>query len=465
MKTILRLKTKVLLLSISILIMSCSKDEEISQKDDSNTNNQTIVNPNPSQNNNEILFQNIWGAKSSIYEAIEYNNSTYSIGQTNGSPTISQINFSGIDIWNKQIGFSGRDILINKNYIIVAGGIDTNSDSFLDRGKIKTYDLNGNVKNEITITKSGYDRVVFNAITKMDPNTNPNRIAIAGFVVNSSAIQYPFIKFVDIDNDGNIITTTTNELVITTQPKSRAVSIAFGQNNVFILTNNYTQLPDEVTNCSILKFAYRTPITGNSNPGGGIGDSTPPPTSADKLTKSLNVIEFKSKVDINQDNGLKLDASSGKSLVLRLNNLYVFLSAEALKDPAPSGGGYWESGYVVNITGADDNLPLNIAWKKQINITNKTDRVYEGTVFNGAIYAIGHNSSVKYTSSNIQFSNGLLTKLDLNGNVIYNKTFGDKTTSSGFNTLFEKDGILFLYGYTNYHNGIDSQNWFVKINP
>lgn len=108
------------------------------------------------------------------------------------------------------------------------------------------------------------------------------------------------------------------------------------------------------------------------------------------------------------------------------------------------------------------DLNGNIQWQRKINPSNKKDWLGKAIYYNSNLFIVGEHSG--YFIKDIYKSNGLLVKIDEYGEILYTKTFGNKNLKQGFTSIEVIDNKLKLLGYKGKYKK-EMKNWFLEINP
>ncbi len=414
---------------------SCKKDEVPQEK-----KKKTKENHHSAKNNNEIITQKIWGVKkSSIYETIVINNEVYAVGVKGGQETLSKISASGQEFWSNPIDIDARAILkVDDNRFIVVGKKGS-------KGAIRLYDLKGGLLYASNDFVEGSD-LFFTTIS----NISNMRFIVGGTSVKNKK-RTPYLREITI-NDKNEI--KVNKQFVHNEFENCAIeSIKFlGNGELIVSMNKY--LGDEKKSIVVANFLLQETESNADN------NDTPSEVEDDSSAyrKQQHLI-IKWQKEILSDTNLPSYTYQGnKQFVVSNNKIFVIGNTYDLKDPAPKSGDYWSSGFVFCL-----DFDGNIQWKKTISLSNKDERLYTGIYHKGNLFVVGKHSSYVLTANEESFSNGLLAKISENGNVLYTKTFGDKTNGQGFNTLEIVNEKLLLFGYANDRKD-EYKKWFVKVN-
>jgi hypothetical protein len=157
--------------------------------------------------------------------------------------------------------------------------------------------------------------------------------------------------------------------------------------------------------------------------------------------------------------GMGTYAGTGCNLRFFQGNLYlVGLADDPAKQPAPSNGGYWNSGIAASLTPAGD-----LRWLTSIALTGHSERFSAMAIGSDALYAVGQAAS--FFRSDNHFGYGLVTKIALEtGEVLSNMTFGEDTYRSMFYCPALSGNTITCGGYTGYEvTGGGYVAWFCEI--
>lgn len=199
-----------ILLSSTFFIFSC-KDKEGEDKKDDNTQQ---VNPNEAQNNNEIIYQNTWGAKkSSIHRTVKVGNNIYGTGTDSGQETLVKLGANGQEEWTKIIGVDVFDITATSDDMLIIVGRKNS------KGNISVFDLNGNLKSERNISVEAMNSIHYSAIDFIEEENDGNgglaKYFVLGANLTSNAeIQRPVLHFIKINSSGDVTVTENPNYII-----------------------------------------------------------------------------------------------------------------------------------------------------------------------------------------------------------------------------------------------------------
>ncbi len=421
----------MIFIASSVMLVSCKEEEEVQEP------KKTKENYHSAENNSEIITEKVWGVKeSSIHETIVINNEIYAMGVKGGQETLSKISASGQELWSNPIDIDARSILeVDDNRFIVVGKKGS-------KGAIRLYNLKGELLYASNDFVEGAD-LFFTAISKVS-----NESFIVGGTSIKNKKRTPYLREITI-NDKNEI--KVNDKIIFDEFEDCAIqSVKYLGDFEFIISMN-RYLGDEKKGIVIFRTAFEVSGTGGSTP---IAQNNEMPYSYRRNTEAVVLWDK----EILSDTNLPSYTNQGnKTLVVSDNKIFVIGSTYDLKEPTPSSGSYWSSGFIFCL-----DFDGNIQWKKTISLSNKDERLYTGIYHKGNLFVVGKHSSYVLTPSEESFSNGLLAKISENGNVLYTKTFGDKTNAQGFNTFEIVNEKLLLFGYANDRKD-EYKKWFVKL--
>ncbi len=420
----MKINKLIYMLVVFFAFTSCKKDEVPQEK-----KKKTEENYHSAENNNEIITQKIWGVKeSSIHETIVINNEIYAMGVKGNQKSLFKISASGQEFWSNPIDIDARSILkVDDNRFIVVGKKGS-------KGAIRLYNLKGELLYASNDFVEGSD-LFFTTISDI----SNMRFIVGGTSVKNKK-RTPYSREITV-NDKNEI--EVNDKFIFNKFEDCAIeSIKHLGNLEFIVSMN-KYLGDENKGIVVAKF---TAVSGSVRRGGN--DS-----------EFFSYKEEWQKEVLSDTNLPSYTSQSNKQLAISNNKIFVIGSTYDIKDPIPSNGDdYWSSGFVCCL-----DFDGNIQWKKTISLSNKDERLYTGIYHKGNLFMVGKHSSYVLTPSGESFRNGLLAKISENGNVLYTKTFGDKTNAQSFNTLEIINEKLLLFGYANSRKD-EYKKWFVKVN-
>jgi hypothetical protein len=422
------MKKLLFLLSLTGLTFGACNKNNITPDPDP-TDSIGTKNPNPAQNNTNIIYQKLWTTKSSIYTVLSKSNELYAYGMDNGNIALMKITSDGNTIWSKSInGMSS--FCLGDSYIYVTV-------NYNDRAKIVAYDYNGNYKAEISMKEDGYDKTLLNDIVGF-PTDGRDGVIVGGYVQNGNT-QHPYLRRLTFSGESfnfyEISSDVWSGPIRFDHPNQRIINLAYKDGKLFYTANKYTSLVDEPSTIQFVKLA--------------------PDVSTDNYA-DIYTVELKAESPQH-----RISHYTNSKIVFNGDVAYIAGYTQDDKEPAPSGGSYWNSGMVLSVK--DNGTSGSVNWRKKITISNKSERVYDLTYYSGSVYVFGVHSALLYANKSTEFSNGMIGKINTDGSIIYSKTFGDEKKRNGFNTGIVINGDLCAFGYSGSNsNSSDYNAWIVK---
>lgn len=414
-------------LSLMFILLSCTKEDEVLKKQKKETKREELKNPNAAKNNDEIIYQNNSNeaAAGSYWKSIAVNNEVFLTGKTKGS-----YSFIKEKSYNQTLAQSPNDLKYNalKKVFLIVG-------SNQSKGQITVHNTNGSQVSSFLFKEDEYKETNLYNIQHIATNGTDDYYLIVGYVENYTKTSYPFIGCVKLDKD-NKISKAKGGFKVLKLKGERILAVKMKDKRIYFTTN----FRDAQGNITKAKLHAYTPLINTIN----------------------NSFWADSMVEFNKTWEQSISSSTNSNLFnqsrtgnfhLYNNSLIVVGQTYDTKNPAPSGGGFWDSGLVTTY-----NLDGNKLWQTKVNSSNKDDRFYGSLIKDNELHLVGSHSGLYYESQKKEFSNGLYVKMNLsNGNIIFTKTFGNEKEDSNFNTIQVLNKVH-LYGYRS------GKQWKVEIN-
>lgn len=421
----------MMLLLAAALMVGCKKETE------NNGNNETTEtvghkNPNPAQDT--PLSENFFPEFESIYQLhLNTDGTFYALAGGEHTDFLLKLSSNGSVMDKKELGFrSRRCMVVTGEHIILIGNLDyTDSPySMSQKGYVAAFDHALNMVATLSLSEPQY-KIEINTI--IQETEDPTVFIVGGSAVDNSYLQYPYLCGIEFLNG---LMTKLDNKILSEYPKYRIVGMVekslSGQSDLILETVRYSVIDD--------------PYNANSS--------------------TVHII----KPNVNEDEwgwgnftwDIAIEGSHGdsytgnNSIDSDENNIYFFGYCNDDKEPASSDGGYWKSGCVAAVNWRQGQL----AWKKTISLTNKDEKLLEGQVLDGYLYACGNHSGLGYSSTKKYFSNGLVAKLSLSGELVGYKTFGDPQRRSYlFNFVKDNNGNIVCVGHSDENVGNYKTKW------
>lgn len=419
----LRKSTLVLFLIATVLIVGCKKETE-------NTSGNS--NPNPAQDT--PLSEHFLPEFKSIYQLYPNSDgSFYALAGGEDADYLVKLDNSGYVQQRTELGFrSYRCITKAGENIVVIGNLGKISSPYTmyEQGYIAIYDHNMQLSATTILKESQYKITIY---TLLQDIQDPTLFYAGGVAIDDSYIQYPYLCTLQFSEG---LMTKVSSKVYTEYAKYIVIGMvekqSAGQKDLILETHHYRVL-DQPNNTDsgeihIIKLNYFEEES-------GWGSET-----WDVVITGPHDDSFVSNNSFDSDE----------------NNVYFFGQCCDDKEPAPSLGGYWDSGCIAAVNWHNGQM----VWTKKISLTNKDEKFYNGLLSDGYFYVCGSHSGVYYSSTKKSFSNGLVVKLSLSGELVAYKAFGDSERSSGFYHLTkDSNGNVFCVGYSGGSLGDDNIKW------
>jgi hypothetical protein len=306
------------------------------------------------------------------------------------------------------------------NGLLAIGSEDTNGDVLSDVGHVELYSSSGALVAGVVVSDSF--NVWFNDVTAVDESTF---VACGG--ERHAGVEFPRVTVLHVRAPGAI-------------EVGRA--IAFPSPNY-----PFVQIITLSSTTGELRLAA-TSVVGTSR---SLHSLAGPWPGLDSMT-----VEWSRTIATTGPTfGLEAIAESG-------GNLYAAGGVDDSRKPAPSGGGYWRSGWAASWTAS--GTPR---WFTVDSLTRKSEWFNDIVVGSDAAYAVGVGAGYEFTNDPKDvFGYGLVARLDLaTGHVLANLTLGDNRYEQGLNTAEWTSGGLIGAGWTGYETSLGPyRGWFLTVN-
>lgn len=423
MKT-LRKPILVMLLIAAVLMAGCKKENNSSTSGNSN--------PNPSQDT--PLSEHFLSELESLYQLYpNLDGSFTALAAGESTDYLLKLDNNGYVQQRTDLGFRSRRCITKagENIVLIGnlGRISTPYDMF-EKGYVAVYDRNMQLTAMTYVSEPQY-KIELN--TLIQDNDDPTCFYAGGLAIDDNYVQYPYLCSLKFSN--GMIKKTSGE-VLSDYAKYRIVGMVekyySGQWDFILETVCYTVLdhPYHTNSCAVHIIK---PNVSKEETGWG--------------SETWDVAITGSHGDSYTGNN-SIDSDE--------NNIYFFGYCNDDKTPASSDGGYWHSGCVAAINWRNGQL----VWTKKISLTNKDERFVDGSVSDGYLLAHGCHSGLRITSTNKVFSNGLIAKLNLSGELLTYKTFGEPERRSWlFNVVKDDQGNMVCVGHSDENIGDGKTKW------
>lgn len=427
--TTLRNSTLVMLLIAAVLMAGCKKDEN----DGNNENTETVGHKNPNPAQDTPLSEHFLEEFESIYQLYPNpDGSFYALADGEFTDYLLKLDNNGYVQQRTELGFQSRRCIakVGENIMLV-GNLGKTSSPFTmyEQGYIAVYDHNMQLVAATILKESQYKITIH---TLLQDVQEPTLFYAGGVAIDDSYIQYPYLctfQFAEglmTKMSSKVYTEYAKYIVIGMVEKQSA-----GQKDLVLEAHRYRVL-DQPNNTDsgeihIIKLNYFEEESGWGSETWDVAITGP---HGDSYVS---------------DNSIDSDE----------NNVYFFGQCCDDKEPAPSLGGYWDSGCIAAVNWHNGQM----VWNKRISLSNKDEKFYNGLLSDGYLYVCGSHSGIYYTTKKT-FANGLVAKLSLSGELVAYKAFGDPERYSGFYHLAKDfNGSVFCVGFSGENLGNDNTKW------
>jgi len=388
--------------------------------------------------NQRVIEQTTQPATSSFYDLYEDGiTGFYFLGNDNNGRTMGTIDRAGQIGWAKSAENRVQNLFpVPANSIglddavLSAGGIDSNSDGQSDKAFVRLTGANGIEISEILFSRS--DAAVWlNSIDALGPL---GFVAVGGSYI--VGVYHPFVATFGIGADSILV--LNNEVIL-----SDVNGQYFGSVQV-----DAEQVSGDDFVCYV--------AAGVQSSGGSSSIAIHSMTGS---TTDSDAFDFTWTVDIALDEPLSIWSYVGR-LILHDGAIYLVGSADVEKENVPSGGGYWDAGFVASVSTIGTMNWLNI-----FSVSTHSERYYGLYVADNRVYAAGKYDSYVKTSSGEQFGLAVISIFDaMTGDEIYHIGLGAADYASAFNSLIVEGTRAYCCGMTNHFtNDAGYQAWFAEV--
>lgn len=432
MKT-LRNSTLVMLLLAAVLMAGCKKENSTASNGQSN--------PNPSQDT--PLSENFLAEFESIYQLYpNVDGSFFALAAGEHTDFLLRLSSDGSVMSKKDLGFRSRRCMLNTGeHIFIIGNLDYIDTPYTmyKKGCVAVFDHSLNMVAILFLSEPQY-KIDINTI--IQDSEDPSLFIVGGAAIDDSYIQYPYLCGVEFSN-GNM--TKLDNKILSEYAKHRIIGMVeknlSGQKDLILETVHYsvTYEPYDHSSCNI---HIVKPNVFDEEWGWGhyTWDIAVEGPHGDSYTHGNNSIDSDDE------------------------NIYFFGYCNDEKETVSGdNGGYWISGCMAAINWREGRE----TWKKVVAFSNKVDEFADGLLLDGNLYACGRHSQVYYLNSTKNwFSNGLVAKFNLSGELVSYKTFGDSEAFGELSHIVkDSNGKLTCAGFSgeNLGNGaLKYKSWFLK---
>lgn len=504
----------VLLLFLSFL--ACETTSEDPAPDDSNGADTTdtttaVVFTNENEANATVASEIVLSTENSQFikmtSKLSVSGNFYVLGKKGSSYFVAEISASGSTIWEQSLSFTPTNLFVLSFYgtqsilgdaILVLGSEGGD-------GKLELYNRDGNLLSNKTFSNSQGNVSINEAVAS---SANPN---IAFSDINSSTIQtvdengfemtgqlfialgglnkngttYPYLHYFTLSSTGIIQDLPNYMSSNTSYYFSNYPNFAFNQEPIIIGPEGDGTSPGD--------FGSSCDFSGNKSGMAGIKRF-----SAYGIDSQENINNF-AVSEIQEDFSYSYTVSSCKitamdvSIIPKINWLKAGNNNSNYDKKITIGdGSFVQIGTSLFLAGMEEtennkatvtdnnfytagflakfDLSGNLVWQKQINLSNRNDAIlgmYPENLSNpNNLYVCGYYSTYTESQNNQTgvLGYGMISKIDLDGNVISSKYFGENTEASSFHNIYVSGSDIFTVGYKGLTSDENTRKaWFAKI--
>lgn len=424
---IMKKTTLMMLLLAAALMAGCKKESDPENTD-------AVGHKNPIQAQDTAACENYLAEFETLYQVHpNADGSFYALAYGESTDYLLKLDNNGFVQHRVELGFRGCRCLtiINEN-IFVLGDIGMTSSPYTmyEQGYLAVFDLDLQLVATTSIKDSQYK---IEAFSFLQDSQDLSLFYVAGMAIDDAYIQYPYICTLQFSE--GLMTMVSNK-IYSNYPKYRIIGMvekqSAGQKDLILETIRYTEIDHPYHyNSSTVHIVKLNYFEETSGWGHNTWDLAIAGVHGDSYSKTNSI------------------DSDG-------NNVYFFGFCYDDKEPAPASGGYWSSGWVVAVNWHQGQ----VTWQKTVSLTNYDERFYDGFLSGGYLYACGSHSGLSYSSTKKYFANGLVVKMNLSGNLVAYKTFGDVKRNSFLKHIaMDSNGNLVCVGESGENLGDYNTKW------
>lgn len=435
MKTmkILKKTSLMMLLLAAVLMAGCKKENSAASNGQSN--------PNPSQDT--PLSENFLAEFESIYQLYpNADGSFFALADGEHTDFLLRLSSDGSVMSKKDLGFRSRRCMLNTGeHIFIIGNLDYTDTPYTmnQKGCVAVFDHSLNMVAILFLSEPQYKIDIY---TIIQDSEDASLFIVGGAAIDDSYIQYPYLCGVEFSNG---IMTKLDNKILTEYAKHRIIGMVeknlSGQKDLILETVHYSVTYEPYDHSSSTIHIVK-PNVFDEEWGWGhyTWDIAVEGPHGDSYTRGNNSIDSDDE------------------------NIYFFGYCNDEKEPVSGdNGGYWISGCMAAVNWREGRE----TWKKVVSFSNKVDEFVDGLFLDGNLYVCGRHSQVYYRNSTKNcFSNGLVAKFNLFGELVSYKTFGDSEAHGELSHLVkDSNGKLTCAGFSgeNLGNGrLKYKSWFLK---
>ena len=434
---ILRNSILVLFVITAILMSGCKKEEP-------SATDQGLSNPNPAQDS--PLMEKFHSGEYFYYVMPHPQGGYFVAGKGKYVDYAFHLGQNGDEVSKNEIGFlcySRRGFIDTGEYFVAVGAGGSESAPY-DMSKYGYFAVFDHSMNSVKMTHVMDERfnLELNAVAQ-DPS-DPELFYAGGLAntyVNGHFMQIPYLC--SIRFDGNEITVLSSR-VYNNNEYSRVIGMVVkeyqGQKDLILELIRYESSSDP-TDESAGKIHVVKPNYFEAKDGWG----------HDTWDVTLEGPESHSWARCN-------------TIVADDAKVYCFGFAYQLKEY--DGGGSNKFSRFSGLIAAVNWHSGQLEWQNVDSFSDRSDFFCNGKLVDGYLYVCGAQSRLKFSSTKMEFSNGLVAKYSTSGTLIASKTFGSPERDGVFEGLVKgSDGKILGVGWSGENLGNDKRRydgWFVK---
>lgn len=434
--------TSLLLLSLALVFVACKKEPEPDPQGEPGSVTDSVGHYNPEPAQNTPMYVNFLPEFNSVYQLSPNADGTFfALADGNETDYLLKLDGTGTVLEKKRLGFrSLRCVAKTNESIVLIGNLgDVSTPYFMHKtGYVAIFDMSMNLLATTTLSDPQFK---IELRTILQDSEDPAVFYVGGHAINESFIQFPYIATLRYEEG---LMTVVKSRIFDDSKYSRCRILGMVEKKV----SGQKDLVLEMTQYSIVN----DPTEENSN--------TVHIAKLNYFEEAWGWGQFTFDVAIEGPHG---DSYTGNnSIDSDDESIYFFGFCNDDKELVPANGGYWASGCIAAVNWREGRK----LWQRVVSFSERADCFYDGQLLDGYLYVCGRHCGIHYYSTEKRFSNGLVAKFSLSGELISQKTFGDSQRYSKlYHFVKDLNGNMVCAGGSAENLGDDKlkeNGWFLK---
>jgi hypothetical protein len=406
----------------AVLVLGCSDDKITGPGDE-------FLNPVKPNANSLIVSEVVFGDPTSRNQALQIDGkgALYFHGANDGKDGVGRLSYAGDIDWFSETVYKPHDFYAEGTLdLLVAGAHDANGDGAAELGYVSFFRADGRMGSQTLLTGEASDLSLY-AIEPIwvdggRPRPElPPKIYIGGFLVaggeKREGRDNPFVAIITREPDGQL-----------------KLDVYAGlydiQDRAF--TNLIVDMHGDGNPIEFYAVSY------NFGSNTGIGMPSVHRIAWPELQPPAVIWSQDIVVAPGREVQLGIDCFATDE-----EFLYLVGSTETQKEPPPSTGGSWQSGFAVSLTRTGE-----VRWLKDISATQYDDGFLGLCKTGDFLFVAGYGGEALFENEMLRGYGWLCMIAPDDGTVVKNLLFGSDRHSSWFGDIQVSDGVAHLVGST-----------------